>query len=176
MEQVEKTTAEVKAFQAQIDEASKQHQATKQQLGGRLAELQSEIDKLRPDREAAAAEVPAKAREQFERLAERYEGEAMAAMSRPNKRREEYVCTVCNMDLVVDIYNRLHTRDEIVFCPNCRRILYIPDELPPEMAINKKKAVKEAKEGKEPKEQQEHEEQESGAAAAEAEQVSGGSE
>jgi len=33
-------------------------------LGGRLAELQSEIDKLRPDREAAGAEVPAKAREQ----------------------------------------------------------------------------------------------------------------
>jgi uncharacterized protein len=162
MEQVEKTTAEVKGLQAQIDEASKQHQATKQQLGGRLAELQSEIDKLRPDREAAAAEVPAKAREQFERLAERYEGEAMAAMSRPNKRREEYVCTVCNMDLVVDIYNRLHTRDEIVFCPNCRRILYIPDELPPEMAINKKKPVKETKEQHEPEPEPESAATESG--------------
>jgi hypothetical protein len=29
----------------------------------------------------------------------------------------------------------------MVFCPSCRRILYIPDELPPEMAVNKKKAT-----------------------------------
>jgi predicted nucleic acid-binding Zn-ribbon protein len=149
MEQVEKTTAEVKALQGQIEEASKLHQATKDQLGGRLSELQAEIDKARPVREEAAAAVPAKPREMFERLAERYEGEAMAAISRPNKRREEYVCTACNMDLVVDIYNRLHTRDETIFCPSCRRFLFIPDDLPPEMAINKKKPPKEPKAEKE---------------------------
>src|SRR5687768_5585157 len=39
------------------------------------------------------------------------------------------------MDLVTDVYNKLHTRDELVFCPSCRRILYIPDDLPPELAI-----------------------------------------
>jgi hypothetical protein len=45
------------------------------------------------------------------------------------------------MDLVTDVYNRLHTRDEMVFCPSCRRILYIPDELPPDLAVNKRKAT-----------------------------------
>jgi uncharacterized protein YbaR (Trm112 family) len=42
------------------------------------------------------------------------------------------------MSLVADIYNRLHSRDEMVICPNCRRMLYIPDELPPELALNTK--------------------------------------
>jgi DNA-directed RNA polymerase subunit RPC12/RpoP len=66
----------------------------------------------------------------------------MAAIARPNRRREEYICTSCNIDLVVDLYNRLHTRDELVFCPSCHRILYIPDDLPPDAAVNQKKAVK----------------------------------
>ena len=145
MEQAEKFATEVKAFQGQIDEETAKHLLTKEQLGGRLAELQVDIDALRPQREEAAATVSAKAREMFERLVERYEGEAMAPISRPKPRREEYVCTACNMDLVVDLYNRLHTRDEMVFCPSCRRLLYIPDDLPPELAVNKKKPQKEVK-------------------------------
>jgi DNA-directed RNA polymerase subunit RPC12/RpoP len=76
----------------------------------------------------------------FERMADKYEGEAMAAIARPNPRREEYVCTSCNMDLVVDLYNRLHTRDEVVFCPSCKRMLYIPEDLTPENAVKQKKA------------------------------------
>jgi hypothetical protein len=42
------------------------------------------------------------------------------------------------MDLVTDVYNKLHSRDELVFCPSCRRILYIPEDLPPQAAINTK--------------------------------------
>ena len=49
------------------------------------------------------------------------------------------------MDLVQDMYNKLHTRDEIVYCPNCRRILYIPEDLPPDKAVHKKKPAREAK-------------------------------
>jgi hypothetical protein len=76
----------------------------------------------------------------FDRLAEHHEGEAMSPIMKPDRRKEEYVCSACMMDLVTDVYNRLHTRDEMVFCPSCRRILYIPDELPPDLAVNKKKA------------------------------------
>ena len=47
------------------------------------------------------------------------------------------------MDLVRDVYNKLHTRDDLVFCPSCRRILYIPDDLPPELAIKSRPKPKE---------------------------------
>jgi hypothetical protein len=74
-------------------------------------------------------------------MSDRFDGEAMSAISKPDRRREEYVCTACNMDLVVDVYNKLHSRDELVFCPSCRRILYIPDDLPPEVAIKVRPAA-----------------------------------
>jgi hypothetical protein len=85
--------------------------------------------------------VPQKARDVFDKLSDRFDGEAMAPIAKPDRRREEYVCTACNMDLVVDVYNKLHSRDEIVFCPSCRRMLYIPDDLPPEVAIKGKPAA-----------------------------------
>jgi DNA-directed RNA polymerase subunit RPC12/RpoP len=65
----------------------------------------------------------------------------MGALMKPDRRKEEYVCSACMMDLVTDVYNKLHSRDEMVFCPSCRRILYIPDDLPPELAVNKKRGV-----------------------------------
>jgi hypothetical protein len=76
-------------------------------------------------------------------LAEKFDGEAMSALTKPDRRREEYACTVCNMDLVTDVYNKLHSRDELSFCPSCHRILFIPDDLPIEMAVNKVKEKKE---------------------------------
>jgi len=138
MEGVEKLQTEVKSLADQLEAEKKANEQTRQQLGGKLAELQAEVDRLRPFRDEAAAGVPTKARDAFERLADRHEGEALAALGKPDRRREEYICNACNMSLVADIYNRLHSRDDMVICPNCRRLLYIPDELPPELALNTK--------------------------------------
>lgn len=143
MEDVEKTQAQVKDLTASLESEQKRYADTQAQLGGKLSELQAEVDQLKPAREAAAKALPAKAVDAFDRLAERFEGEAMGALGKPDRRREEYICGACNMSVVPDIYNRLHSRDEMVFCPNCRRLLFIPDELPPELAINKPKERKE---------------------------------
>lgn len=151
MEGVERTQGEVKTLQGQLDEEQKKLSAVQAQLGGRLSELQAEIDKLRPARDAAYQAVPARARQEFERLAERHEGEAMSPLEKPDRRREEYVCGACQMSLVVDVYNRLHSRDELVTCTSCGRMLYIPEELPPEVAVNKAGSAAPAKEKKGPR-------------------------
>jgi predicted nucleic acid-binding Zn-ribbon protein len=142
MEQVEAGQKEVADLTTQLDAERAKLEKMKHESGGKLASLQSEIDALRAPRDETFKAVPPAARDMFDRLAERHEGEAMSAISKPDRRREEYICTACNMDLVIDVYNKLHSRDELVFCPNCRRILYIPEDLPPEAAVNKKKVVK----------------------------------
>jgi predicted nucleic acid-binding Zn-ribbon protein len=142
MEQVETGQKEVADLSTQLQVEQAKLTTMQQESGAKLAGLQEEIDALRVPRDEAYNAVPAKARDMFERLAERHEGEALSAISKPDRRREEYICSACNMDLVIDVYNKLHSRDELVFCPNCRRILYIPEDLPPEAAVHKKKPVK----------------------------------
>lgn len=147
MEQVEKLQAEVKDLSAQAETEGAILAKMQEEIGGKVATIQAEIDQLRARRDEVAETVPAKAREGFERMVDRYDGEAMAAIAKPNPRREEYICGGCHMALVVDIYNRLKVRNDPVFCPSCQRFLFIPDDLPPELAINSKKtAVKVAEE------------------------------
>jgi predicted nucleic acid-binding Zn-ribbon protein len=135
LESVERGQTELKALAEQIDAEKAKLATMKEQMSGRVAELNAQIEAVRPERDAAAAGVPITAREMFERMSDRFDGEAMASIAKPDRRREEYVCTACNMELVANIYNTLHSRDQLTFCPSCSRILYIPEDLPPELAI-----------------------------------------
>jgi predicted nucleic acid-binding Zn-ribbon protein len=146
MEAVEKGQNESKELAALHESEKTKLETMRTQITDRIKQLQGEIDALKPAVDAAAGAVPAKAREAYSKLAERLDGEAMAAIAKPNRRNEEYVCTACNMDLVTDVYNKLHVRDDLVYCPSCRRILYIPDDLPPEVAVKAKPKKKEPKE------------------------------
>lgn len=143
METVEKSQAETKELSTSLEAEKQKLDAIKLEIGDKVKELQAEVESLRPARDQAAAAVTPKGRQAFDRLADRFEGEAMSALAKPDRRREEYVCTACNMDLVTDVYNKLHGRDEMVFCPSCHRILYIPDDLPVELAVHKVKEKKE---------------------------------
>ena len=143
LEGIEKLQAELKELQGQLEGESSKAATMKTQITAQTATLQAEIDAIKPEREAASQAVPRQAREAFDRLADRFDGEAMSPLIKPDRRREEYSCSACMMDLVRDVYNKLHTRDELVFCPSCRRILYIPEDLPVEAAVHKPKERKE---------------------------------
>jgi len=141
LEQVEAAGKESAELAASLETETAKLGQLKSQIGDSITRLETEIESLKGPRNAIAATLPPKARIAFDKLAEHHDGEALSALLKPDRRREEYVCSVCMMDLVTDVYNKLHTRDDMVFCPSCRRILYIPDELPPEMAVNKKKVI-----------------------------------
>jgi predicted nucleic acid-binding Zn-ribbon protein len=141
MQEVETAAKESTDLAAALETEKAKLVQLKGQIGGEITKLEAEIESLKEPRNALSATLPPKARIAFDKLADHHDGEALSALLKPDRRREEYVCSACMMDLVTDVYNKLHTRDDMVFCPSCRRILYIPDELPPEMAVNKKKAT-----------------------------------
>jgi predicted nucleic acid-binding Zn-ribbon protein len=143
LESVERGQGEIKELTSSHEAEQAKLTSMRNEINDKITTLQAEIDSLQPARAAAASAAPARARDAFDRLADRFEGEALAALAKPDRRREEYICTSCNMSLVVDIYNRLHSRDDLVFCPSCQRILFIPDDLPVETAVHKKKAPRE---------------------------------
>jgi len=150
LERIEALSGEHKTLLDQGAVESEKHTKMKGEIDTKVRELSKEIEALKPARITAAASVPEKALVVFERLAERYDGEALESIDKPHPKREEYIATVCNIDLTLDVYNKLHSRDEIVFCSGCGCILYIPDHLTPEKAVHKPKEKKPAREKKAP--------------------------
>lgn len=105
-----------------------------------VKQLQAEVDTCKGPRDEAAAKVSSTIIANYVRMADLYDGEGAAAIERPSARDEEYLCTGCNTYLVADVYNRIRTiRDDVVYCRSCGRILYIPEELTADKALNKKK-------------------------------------
>jgi uncharacterized protein len=145
LEVVETIKKEVTDLSALLQSEQAKLVTMRGEIEGKTQQLRADIEALAPARNQAAEAVPGHVRDAFDRLSDRFDGEAMASVGKPYPRREEYICNACNMSLVVDVYNRLHTRDEIVFCPSCHRMLYIPSDLPVEEAVRKPKERKERK-------------------------------
>jgi len=94
-----------------------------------IRKLEAMMDELDSRRAEAVKEVPAEALAVFERIAENYDGEAMAAIEIHGKKPpHDYVCGGCFMTLTAEHANALRTRDQVRTCDNCGRILYIQAE------------------------------------------------
>ncbi|MBN2447508.1 MAG: hypothetical protein JXO22_12320 [Phycisphaerae bacterium] len=107
----EKEVQRLADVQAQLDQA-------KQAFAEKLAALQKQ-------RKLAAEEIDQSALVLFDRLSERYDGEALAQIERTHPRRDEFVCNGCFMSLSAEVANACLTHDEVVTCNNCGRILWM---------------------------------------------------
>lgn len=101
-----------------LEELRGQLEAARNAYSKRLAELTAE-------RERAAAGLDPATLVHFQRLSDRYDGEALAEVSRPSPRRDEYICNGCHMSLTAEIANALAVRDDVISCRSCGRILYL---------------------------------------------------
>jgi uncharacterized protein len=151
--QIDKADAQKKAateLKARFEAETSKLKQMKAEINDRVRALTAEMEALRAPRDAAAASVPASAMSLYRRAAERFEDEALAHLEKPSLRDQEYLCSGCNTYMVADTYNRLRNtkRDDVVTCPTCTRILYIPEEMTVELALSTKvKAPKKAASG-----------------------------
>ncbi len=97
----------------------------KAEVASAQATFATRLANLDARRVAAAAKLAPELRGMFDRLSERYDGEVLAAIMRTNPRRHEYLCNGCNMSLSAETANACMTRDEVITCRNCGRILTI---------------------------------------------------
>jgi len=113
-----------------------EHEQTESVEAERLEDLQAQLEqaqgsftgrleRLQKQREEAAEGVEPKTITLFDRLSERYEGEVLAEVERTNPRKDEFICSGCHMSLRVEVANMLKSRDEIVTCKSCGRILFM---------------------------------------------------
>jgi predicted nucleic acid-binding Zn-ribbon protein len=112
-QQIEQEKTELNEIRKQTEEMAKKYEA--------------EISEIEQQWKKAASEVGADALEIFKRVAETYDGEAIAEIEVHDSRSGIYTCGGCFMSLTTETANTLLSRDEIIRCPNCTRILYFKE-------------------------------------------------
>ncbi len=84
----------------------------------------AELEAQEARRQLSLVKVDDRYRDLFTRLADRYDGEVLATIAHVNgKRKSEQTCGGCFMSVPLETVNSLMTRDEVLICPNCGRIL-----------------------------------------------------
>jgi hypothetical protein len=113
-----------------------ERESSKQREQDRLSDLEAQLEqtrqsfsdrlsRLEKQRALAIEEVAPDALVLFERLSERYDGEALAEIERTHPRRDEFICTGCYMSITTEQANAVLSRDETVTCSSCGRILWM---------------------------------------------------
>jgi predicted nucleic acid-binding Zn-ribbon protein len=89
--------------------------------------LQVEIDKIQAEWDEVAQTIPENPLEIFKRVTETYDGEAVSFIEQQGGKKGAYSCGGCFMGLTAESVNLLMTKDDIIRCPNCTRILVLSD-------------------------------------------------
>lgn len=114
-------------IQSQIDEQLGKLEEIRKGTKTKAVDLQTEIDTIQVEWDAAAKDVPADALEVFNRVADTYDGEALAVAGKQEEKNDVYSCGGCFMGMPAEVVNRLMTRDEIIRCTNCTRIVILAE-------------------------------------------------
>lgn len=137
MSKVESQNNELIQLKDKIEQQKKLMNVAQTEVKDRESEISARLTELNAQRDAADKELPADARQTYNRLAVVHDGEHMANVIEESRRLMEYSCGGCYMSIPVERVNTLMMRDEIVCCPSCNRILYMDEELKASMGVQK---------------------------------------
>jgi len=125
MKAVETDEAECESIRKQIEEQKQKLEQTRKTSEAAAADQEAEIHKIQAEWNDAAQTIPAEPLKIFNRVAETYDGEAVAQVDLQEGRHGTYSCGGCFMGITAESMNLLMTRDEIIRCANCTRILVL---------------------------------------------------
>ncbi len=123
IEKLDKTATDITQ---RMEEREKVMKVAAKELEVRQSEIAEQLAELETERASAAAVIPEEILNEFDALADDYEGEAMAAIEIIDLKRREYSCTSCSLRLPLDaITSMLGSKESVVKCVSCDRILYL---------------------------------------------------
>lgn len=127
LKDIEADEAECNDIQEQIDEHKETLEQTRKESEESAAKYQVGIDEIQAEWDEVAKSIPSEAVDLFSRVAETYDGHAVAAIEQQEDRKGLYSCGGCFMGITAESVNLLMTKDDIIRCPNCTRILVLSE-------------------------------------------------
>ncbi|MFH0965211.1 MAG: C4-type zinc ribbon domain-containing protein [Planctomycetota bacterium] len=122
LEEVDGLSAECKELAAEIESKRKELDGEKLRLAGELAALEGQLERQSKVRAELAAAVDSEFLSAYSRLVKRYAGQSVVPVM-------GQTCTGCRLRLTAQVMSVLLVGRELVFCPDCARILYIGDAI-----------------------------------------------
>ena len=127
MKAIEADEEECAAIRTQIEEQKQVLEETRKKASSAATEHEREVAKIQTEWDAVAKDMPAATLETFNRVADTYDGEAVVRVDQQEGKSGAYSCGGCFMGITAESVNMLMTRDEIIRCPNCTRILVLSE-------------------------------------------------
>jgi predicted nucleic acid-binding Zn-ribbon protein len=125
---IETDEAECKEIGGQIDQQKQQLEQIRKKAETSAKEHEAEIEQIQAEWDEAAKVIPPAPLSIFKRVAETYDGQAVVIVDQQEGRTEAYSCGGCFMGITAECVNMLMTKDDIIRCPNCTRILVLKSE------------------------------------------------
>jgi predicted nucleic acid-binding Zn-ribbon protein len=127
LKDIEADQAECKNIQDQIEQMKQALEQTRKEAELMAAKYETEIEEIQAEWDRRMQEVPGEALQIFKRVAETYDGEALAVVEKQEGKTDAYSCGGCFMGITAESVNLLLSKDDIIRCPSCTRILVLGD-------------------------------------------------
>jgi predicted nucleic acid-binding Zn-ribbon protein len=128
LKDIEADEAECEKIKNQIDQQKQTLEQTRKETDLLATKYQAEIEDIQIEWNQVAQTIATEPLEIFKRVAETYDGEALAVIDQREGKTEAYTCGGCFMGITAESVNMLMTKDDIIRCPNCTRILVLGSE------------------------------------------------
>jgi predicted nucleic acid-binding Zn-ribbon protein len=128
LKDIEADEAECRDIQTQIDEQKQTLEQTRKESEALAVKYQAQIDEIQAEWDQIAKSVPSQQLKIFNRVAETYDGQAAVEVEQQEGEKGAYSCGGCFMGVPAESVNMLMTKDDIIRCPNCTRILILSNE------------------------------------------------
>jgi predicted nucleic acid-binding Zn-ribbon protein len=120
-------TQEIETLNKEVEEKKQLHGTLKKEITEKgkevkqlLTKKQKELDKYLKEKEKTSSGLDEEVIYKFEKIVKKKDGIGIVSI-------RSGVCMGCNMTLPPQFVNDVRREEEIIFCPNCSRILYYYD-------------------------------------------------
>jgi len=127
LKDIEADEAECADIQKQIGEQKDTLEQTRKTSEALAEKYQAEIDTVQAEWDEVAGTIPHDTLVTFNRVAETYDGHAVTVIDQQEGKAGAYSCGGCFMGITAESVNLLMTKDDIIRCPNCTRILVLSE-------------------------------------------------
>ena len=125
MKVIEADEGECSKIEQEIDTQKQQLEKIRKEAEVSAEKYQQEVEEIEKEWNEAAEMIPAASLEIFKRVADTYDGEAVVEVEEQGGKSAVFSCSGCFMSITTESVNMLMTKDDIIRCPNCTRILVL---------------------------------------------------